>query len=416
MYKARRAVLCIGTAMALAAMGACGSDSSDNSADSNPADANSPVVIGTVGSYSGAQASSLGGVKPAIEAWAEQVNANGGLAGHPVELRVVDDQENPAVAVTEVKKLIEQENVAAIVADVSNTDTSWAEIASNAKVPVVGGQPNYPPFATNPYFFPSGGGLAALAYGAVETTKEFGTRFASVYCAEAPGCKGVSDIQEELAEGLGVEAVYSAGVSASAADYTAVCQAIKSSGAQSVVLALNSATIIKMWGECQQQGVTAMPILVSTATQLLVSDPVMSDFMSVDSNFPFEDSSTPATQEFQEAIDQYAPDITEQMGTIVAYAWAGTQLLEAAVEASGSNEVTRESILEGLYSLPEGENLGGLAPPLGFTEGADKPPVIPCWFVWGHEDGELVTPNGVEAQCGPEELLTELQDRIYGGG
>ena len=64
-------------------------------AGANPS-SNSPILLGSVGSYTEpGEATGLPGEAP-IKAWADWVNAHGGINGHPVKLFVMDDQGNQA--------------------------------------------------------------------------------------------------------------------------------------------------------------------------------------------------------------------------------------------------------------------------------------------------------------------------------
>jgi branched-chain amino acid transport system substrate-binding protein len=351
-----------------------------------------------------------------MNGWAAYTNAHGGVDGHPIKLYVEDDQQNATVAVSEVHQLIDQDHVVAIVGDQSDVDSAWASIPEQAGVPVIGGEPAYPPFVTNPDFFPQGGGAAAQAYGVVDATKQFGPKFAYLYCAEVAVCKSASTIAGAVAQTMGQSLVYAQGVSATAADYTGVCQALKNSGAQSVIAALASATLIAVDRACQQQGVTAELIAADgSVTTLVTQSPVTKNFIDIDFDFPFIDSSAPATQLFQSVVKQYAPNLGTQFGPNVAYQWVAAQLFVAAVQASHSSTVTAASVKQGLYNLPAGETLGGLAPPLHFTAGASKPPVMPCWFTWGLKNGQVYEPNGLKATCASESAVGALQTKYFGG-
>ncbi|HMC38643.1 MAG TPA: ABC transporter substrate-binding protein, partial [Acidimicrobiales bacterium] len=115
-----------------------------------------PIEIGTVGGFTGAQASSQGGVPKALEAWASAVNASGGINGHPVHLIVKDLGDNLAGGLTAVKELVQQNHVVAILGEQDNGDGSWASYIQSTGVPVVGGLSIDLPFVQNPDFFASG--------------------------------------------------------------------------------------------------------------------------------------------------------------------------------------------------------------------------------------------------------------------
>src|ERR1700744_739265 len=352
-----------------------------------------PIAIGSIGTYSGPLGANTSRMGEFINAWASWTNAHGGVGGHPVKLTSFDDGGNATTAITDVKQLITQDKVVAIVSDMSFSDESWASYAQQAGVPVIGGQTWRAPFVTNPDFFSTGAGAAAESYGEMALAKANGAKVATVYCSEDPVCKGAAQADQILGKSAGPGVAYSGFVAATAPDYTATCQAIQSSGAQSLVLGLASSTLISMVKTCQQQGVTAPMILGGvTGTQAVVQSPVTKDFLDSDNVFPFFDDSTPATKAFQDAMKQYVPDLGDQTGPLPAYVWTAGQLFKAAVEASKASVVTPESVKAGLYALPAGTTLDGLAPPLTFTKGSSRPTPVNCYFVWGNKGGQLYEP------------------------
>jgi branched-chain amino acid transport system substrate-binding protein len=385
--------------------------SSSAGTDSEPS---GTIRIGTIGSFSGGTASSIGRLAQVMRAWTSWTNAHGGINGHKIKLYVKDDGGNGTTAITQVKSLIQSDKVVAIVSDASFSDSSWAPFAESAGVPVVGGQGGFAPFVTNPNFFPSTGGTAAQSYGEMVLAKANGPKVATVYCSEVPVCKGAAAANAKLAAGLGTKVVYSGFVSGSAPDYTAECQAIKSSGTHSLVAGLPVDTLIKFNRTCTEQGVTAHLILGGPSAPLAITaEPSMTDFINVDSAFPFFDSSTPATRAFQAAMKKYAPSVGAQMGPFAAYMWTGGELFAAAVKASGTGTVTPASVKKGLYALPKGTTLGGISPPLTFTKGASRPTPVNCYFVWGKKDGKLYEPQGLKTSCAPKAVVEAFNSENY---
>jgi branched-chain amino acid transport system substrate-binding protein len=100
----------------------------------------SAIPIGVVGSYSGSAASNLAVAKLAIQAWADSVNADGGINGHQVHLYIEDDGGSSQLGVTEVKSLVEQDHVVAIVGEAAASSAqAWASYVQQKGIPVVGG-------------------------------------------------------------------------------------------------------------------------------------------------------------------------------------------------------------------------------------------------------------------------------------
>jgi branched-chain amino acid transport system substrate-binding protein len=210
-----------------------------------------------VGTFSGPEGTTTGSSEFAIEAWADWVNASGGIDGHHVHLHVKDDAGDAATSLTEVKALVQQDHVVAIVGEMSTAASPWARYVESQGVPVVGGNAPELDFLTNPDFFAPGGNLLAGYYGMVALAKQYGSKIANVYCAEDPACAETNTLVSAFGEPLGVSLAFSSKVAATQPDFTVTCQGIKQSGASAYALGLNSPTIVLMVGQCSQQGVTA---------------------------------------------------------------------------------------------------------------------------------------------------------------
>ena len=85
----------------------------------------SSYLIGVSIGLTGVQAAAAQRQIKAIELAVEQINAHGGVNGHPLQLIVEDDQTKPDISVTKVAKLIDQDHVLAIVGGNSG-DTAMA--------------------------------------------------------------------------------------------------------------------------------------------------------------------------------------------------------------------------------------------------------------------------------------------------
>ena len=366
----------------------------------------STIPVGIIGSYSGSQASSTGGVPKVAQAWADTVNAAGGLNGHKIQLFIEDDAGDPATGIRDAKVLVDQDKVAAVVGDASNVDSAWAPVAAQAGVPVVGGLSLNPTFLTNPDFFASGTNIVALQYGLVATAKKFGGSLDLLYCAEAATCKEGATLATALAKTVGLNVPVQAPVSATASDYTAVCQEVKSSGAQTYDILDAGVVALRIAAACQQQGVTARLIQVdSQITQAFSGSPAGNNTYAVEIDAPWFDSSTPATKAYQVAIAKYAPTLGQENGPEANYQWVAGQLFEAAVKASGSSTVTAASVKQGLYAL-QGETLGGLTQPLTFAKG--KTPLLNCWFTMAVSSGKFALPDGLKTQCAPAAVVSAV--------
>jgi len=97
-----------------------------------------PIKIGAVFSVTGGAAKLGGPEKNAATMFVEQINAAGGLNGSLIELIVEDDQSVEENTQNSVKKLIAQDNVAAIIGpSISGAAYAAAPLCEEAGVPLV---------------------------------------------------------------------------------------------------------------------------------------------------------------------------------------------------------------------------------------------------------------------------------------
>ncbi|HVV30071.1 MAG TPA: ABC transporter substrate-binding protein [Mycobacteriales bacterium] len=408
---------CVG--LSIAVLAGCGSSSSDDagsgaatSSSGNPSSAGSkaPIVVGNVGSYSGPQASSEAGARKVVQAWADSVNAAGGINGHPVKLIIKDAGGSTTGGLVAVKELVEQDHVVAIIGDQDNADQTWASYIQSKGVPVIGGLPINLPFMTNPDFFPIGTNIVASIYGYQMLAKSIGPKFGFLYCAEAPQCASSVPLAQALAKSTGLQIPVIAKVSGSAPDYVAVCQQLKDAGVDSYEVGSGAEVVLRIAKACKQQGVTAKQVTTDgTMTTAWLSEPAMDGALSSQQDFPFVDDSVPATQAYQAAIAKYAPDLGNFNGPNAAYAWVSGKLLEKAIENAGTDEVSAQSVKDGLYMMKD-ETLGGLTPPLTFVK--DKPTLVNCYFTMGVKDGKFTTPNGLKTDCAPDAVINAIASQL----
>jgi branched-chain amino acid transport system substrate-binding protein len=415
--KRRPLIITAGSCLVAAALiTGCSSSPSGHSsaADSpgNPQAAPGNIPVGVVGTFSGPEGTTTGSSKFAIEAWADAVNAAGGINGHRVQLYVEDDAGNPATSLVEVKTLVQEDHVVAIVGEESISAQPWASYVAAQNVPVIGGNSAELTFLTSPDFYTAGGNLLADYYGEVALAKQNGQKIANVYCAEDPACAATTSLVTGFGKPLGVGLVYSSKVAATQPDFTATCQGIKQSGASSYALGLNSATIALMVAQCAQQGVTAKPVGSWVTTSGFAGAAGLDGMESADPVFPFFADSTPATRQFQAALKEYAPSIgtaAEPLTPEAANAWVSGKLFQAAVAAAGRQPVTSASVKKGLYAL-KGETLGGLSAPLTFTPG--KPALDNCYYEYAITDGKFSELHGMTAQCAPDSVISAMMSQL----
>ena len=105
----------------------------------------SAIVVGEFGSMTGDKAtfgtSTDNGIKLAVA----QINKDGGIDGHPLDVHLQDDEGKPDEALTVVKKLITEDKAVAILGEVASKNSiAAAPFCNSSKVPMIS------PSSTNP--------------------------------------------------------------------------------------------------------------------------------------------------------------------------------------------------------------------------------------------------------------------------
>lgn len=106
-------------ALLLAACGSGSSNASSSSATSTTASAK-PIQIGASLSLTGDFAANGKSFQRGYAIWAEQVNKNGGLLGHKVSMKILDDASSPTQVATNYQDLITSDHVPLIVGPFSS--------------------------------------------------------------------------------------------------------------------------------------------------------------------------------------------------------------------------------------------------------------------------------------------------------
>lgn len=111
----------------------------------NCPDPGGTIKVGVYGDLTG-QTSSFGqSTKNGAQMAADEVNAAGGINGRQIQVVVEDDQGEPGKAATVVQKLINQDQVRALIGEVASSNSiAAAPAAQDAKVPMIS------PSSTNP--------------------------------------------------------------------------------------------------------------------------------------------------------------------------------------------------------------------------------------------------------------------------
>jgi branched-chain amino acid transport system substrate-binding protein len=388
-----------------------GSGSATTTGGSGGSASGSPFVIGSISDVTGAEASSLGTSEKAVQAWADWTNDNGGINGHKVKLISEDTGFNPSTALSEVKQMVEQDHIIALIADQSSFDATFVPYLQQHGIPLVGGGLFQQASWTNPDYFPQGATTLPQNYNLVHLGPSHGkNKLALLYCAESPACAQSVPLYKSLTASLGVSLVYTASVSASSPDFTAPCLAAKNAGANYMSIGDASSVVIRVATSCQQQGYSPLQVSTDgTVTNAWATSPAMQGAIMVQQNAPFSDTSNPAIQTMLTALNKYEPGVTtsQSWGENDVFSWASGQLFTAAAKAANlGDNATSAQVIQGLYAL-KGDTLGGLAPPLTYTN-TGKGHQVYCSFVMGVANNKFTTPQGSTLSCAPTAVINPI--------
>lgn len=408
-----KVVRAVGVVAIIALTAACSSSSKSSSsstttgsqstsASSAAAPTGAPLTVGMICSCSGAFGTTIASAESVAKAWADSVNASGGLDGHPVQLTVLDDTSNPGTASTQAQKLVSDK--VDVILDDSILDVVFASTLASSNIPVVGGNFSSPPFYTDPTFFPSGQTNDSITYANVSVAKDAGaTNIGNLYCAEAPQCQESVPLVAAAGKTLGVPQVYSASISATAPNYTAQCVAAQQNKVQALFIGDSASIIAKVGTDCTQQGYTPTYVTEGTGfSDSLKSAPGLKDHLwSNYPDIPYWDTSNSGVQAMNKVVDKYYPNLRSNPVSWSEFAlqtWTAGLLIQDAFKGSGvgtSGTPSAATMLQGLNSI-KGDNLGGMAPTLDFSTSPHK---VDCWFVARVQNGTPNLQNNGQLSC-----------------
>ena len=361
-----------------------------------------PVVIGSVGTWSGLVGQNVVGGLNALQAWVAATNASGGLGGHPVRLVTADDNTDPARHRALVQELVERRGVIAFVYNAAvfsgHASVSYLE---QRRIPVVGGSGTEPWYTTSPMFFTQiiAGEVAIEATVAsyARSAKAMGiTKMGLITCSDGVQvCNDTARAAPDYIKRYGLELAYQGKASLAQPDFTANCLAARNAGAEILYLALDANSYSRFGKGCASVGYRPrygipQPIMLAD----LAKDPNMAGSPGVSYTAPFFFAPNPAIGRFHKAMAQYAAKAP--LTGSASLGWSAAELLGAAARRL-SPAPTSADILEGLWALA-GDDLGGLTASLRFTR--DEPTVPPvCYWQVVVADNSYQSPDKGQRHC-----------------
>lgn len=344
-----------------------------------------PIILGSVVEYSGIIGANVGSAIPVMGAWAKWINANGGIACHPVVVYSQDSASDPAKASSAVQDLVKNRKAIGLVANFVPLSISGLKSAVDSlKVPVVGGDLFSTTWWSDPLFYPVGTHVDANAAGSTISAASAGAdKVAVIYCIEAAVCPPYKDAIKKNAAANGYSVVYDVQVSITAPDYTTQCQSAKNAGATQISMIVEGSGVSRIARSCASIGYFpkfAVASLGATFDQNDQNVQKMTPTIASAANDWFTAGSA-GQKEFQDAMKRYAP--TLKLSATSPLAWADGMMVKAAIEKLGQSAVgvpiTTEMLRKGL-SMIKNETLKDMIRPTSFSPSRGVNPPTPCYY------------------------------------
>src|SRR5437870_2859381 len=359
------------------------------------------IRLGSVGAESGVIGAAMAPIAEGARAWVADVNARGGVDGHPVRLFQVDDGGDPGRSLAIVKRLVEQDHVQALYAThMPTTEEAIANYVTEKQVPVIGGCSCSSVTDSSPMIFPVGPGAPTgemWAHLLPLTAQSDHRKLSILYCREAANCQGLADLMQRNAERAGVHIVHTAQVSLAQPDFTAEVLAARNAGADAVVGIFDNATLIRVARSAHRQGYNP----VFSIQQAGYDDAMLTGGSDVErfvtAGIVPDHNNSPKLADYRAALARYVPG--GRRATISASQWVAGKLIERIGPALGE-QPTSASFVEALYGL-KGETLGGLLPPTTYQRGTGHGATNQCIVPVQIKGGKFVAPGGDEFTCAP---------------
>jgi branched-chain amino acid transport system substrate-binding protein len=356
------------TALAACSSSGSGSGSGSGSKSSTGPSTSKTITIGFVTDLSGSASSGFLTSKLGIDAYLNQINAAGGVNGYKIKYILADTTSTPTGALTAVQKLVQQDNVFAIVED--SSDFFGAEpYALSQGIPVVGSAIDGPywgdPKDTNIF---AAVGVTNEDYtnlAAGQFMKSQGvTKCASLGYASSPSSALAAEGFIKSCEMAGLKSGYlNTQFPFGSTNVGPIALAMKAAGVNGLFLPTVPSTSFALIVALRLLGVNLKAALlpVGYGGDLLASKPAVEAAQGVDFETigPPAEADTPAT--IQRAVDLSKVGVTTDPTFAEQETFLALTAFVTGLKAAGPN-LTRQSFMAAMSNITNYDAGGLLAP------------------------------------------------------
>ena len=248
----------IAAALAIAACGSGGPASSSSGA------ASGPINLGLIGPMTGNRAAVGAGMTVGAEIALKVINANGGVLGHHVNLSPQDDAGDPGDAVPAAQKLIQSDNVVAVVGPTALTAAVVLPLTDRANIPDLmwGGGAAFD-YNTDPRFFRLSPSDTQLADAMVVYAHSKGWNTVALAIGNASADQSLTPGIVAAAQKLGMTITNTVTITIGATSFRSEISKLYSGHPQAILGQFDIPSAGVLFGELAQQGLSATPWVAS---------------------------------------------------------------------------------------------------------------------------------------------------------
>lgn len=343
----RVAALVAMVVLVVGSMAGCGSKSADNTADKS-------IKIGLITPLSGPVATFGQSTKEAVELAVKKINDAGGINGQKIELIVEDDQGKPDDSANAVQKLINQDQVVAIIGCLTSSCTLAAgPIAQSSGVPMLSSSSTADKvseigdFVSRICYSDSdqGGGAAIFAADSLKAKKA-----AVLYDVANDYSKGLAEVFKKKFTDMGGEIVAYESYATNDTDFNGQLTKIKKANADVLFLPDYYNTVGLIAKQVKQQGIQATMLgsdgWDSPELFKIGGDAVNGGFFT---NHYSPDNPTPETKQF--IADYKAAYSGKRPDALAALGYDAAGIMFDAIKRAGSTD--KKAIKDAINSTKE---------------------------------------------------------------
>jgi len=338
-----------------------------------PANASGSILLGIVGPHTGPIAlqglASLRGVQATIADY----NARGGIDGVPIELLVEDDQFDPAQGRRYVQRMINEDQVFALMGLLTPATfaQSLPDLEASGTLQMIGD--GAASTGGSRLVFPSYQKCPTAMGATTEyAIRDLGLTKLAILQIDIEISRVCADAIQTTADAMGAQVVYRTGVTPGGFGCASQAQGAVDAGAQTVLIQAETLTMIRCIQALQQQGFGGpIGLSANAIDDDALVDALKQDAEAIYSAAGFKPKTHPATRaQCTDIIDRYYPDsgATQYLGYASCIA---TRVLLDALLVLGPDATAQQII--GYLERGEPYDSQGMAPPMSWTPDDHEP-------------------------------------------